>query len=304
MLFRVLDIETVPDLTVWTPGKVKWRASPGLRDDRSCHLFKDEHGGGYTPCDVLYEPEEPFPPPQAHRVVAISWCDVLMSTVADAPKTYDLQDLQYYADWPDDRVFDLNARERQLILRFRDAMVTRPATLVTWNGRTFDLPVLAARALHLGVPWGWYYEDGYRYRYAKEGTYHLDLMDVLSDYGAARSMKLGDAARLVGLPGKDVPGEEHFDGSMVASVVAQGNLTANKAKVARYCAQDVVQTALLFLRTRYHLEIVTAEEHDLSLKSFEASAAVAAVLPLDWEKSKTLSGAVPWLRQCGWLRQA
>ena len=61
---------------------------------------------------------------------------------------------------------------------FADFMGKWKPHLVTWNGRGFDLPVLALRALRYGLPFGWYYRgDGYRYRYSEEG--HLDLCDVL-----------------------------------------------------------------------------------------------------------------------------
>jgi predicted PolB exonuclease-like 3'-5' exonuclease len=43
---------------------------------------------------------------------------------------------------------------------------------VTWNGRGFDLPVLALRALRFGLDFRWYYRgEGYRYRFTEEGTW-------------------------------------------------------------------------------------------------------------------------------------
>src|ERR1043165_7166090 len=52
----------------------------------------------------------------------------------------------------------------------------RQPTLVTYNGRSFDLPVIAARCLRHGVPFRHYYQSRHlRYRFSAEG--HLDLMD-------------------------------------------------------------------------------------------------------------------------------
>ena len=287
MLFRITDIETVPDPSTWTPGQPDWILRPGTKLsgiplEGSGAFFHEVRPVGSEPrsavCHLTYVKKEPFCPPQSQRVVAVAWCDVDLKTEADKPKTYDLVSCHVHADWSDDP-----ATESGLLRLFRDAMVARPANLVTWNGRSFDLPVLAMRALHLGVPWGWYYDSrDIRYRYSTEG--HNDLMDFLSDYGACRSMKLDDVARLVGLPGKDVPGEDHFDGSMVAGVVAEGDVPANKKKIARYCLQDVIQTALVFLRTRYHLEIVTADEYNKSVETFSSSKVVKKTIDLDWSK--------------------
>ena len=57
MIFRVLDIETIPDPTVWTPGEAQWKVVPTSR----------EHGNW----DAQVAEVEPFPAPQAHRVVAV-----------------------------------------------------------------------------------------------------------------------------------------------------------------------------------------------------------------------------------------
>ena len=67
--------------------------------------------------------------------------------------------------------------------------------LVTFNGRAFDLPVIALRSLSHGVPLSWYYQErGVRYRYSEEG--HMDLCDWLADHGATRSGSLDAVARL------------------------------------------------------------------------------------------------------------
>ncbi|EYF07258.1 ribonuclease H-like domain-containing protein [Chondromyces apiculatus] len=112
-------------------------------------------------------------------------------------------------------------------------------TLVSWNGRGFDLPVLVARCLHHGLAWPWYYETEARRRYSDYG--HIDLMDLLVDHGAARPYGLSLAAKLIGMPGKlDV------NGSNVQAMIDAGEVE----QVRAYCLQDVVQTAALFLRVQ------------------------------------------------------
>src|SRR3954447_23300754 len=79
-------------------------------------------------------------------------------------------------------------------------------TLVTFNGRTFDVPLLELAAFRFGIALpGWFNVSGKTYeqprnRYNAEA--HLDLQDVLTNFGAARfSGGLNLAANLLGKPG-------------------------------------------------------------------------------------------------------
>jgi predicted PolB exonuclease-like 3'-5' exonuclease len=130
--------------------------------------------------------------------------------------------------------------EAGMMTDFADFMGKWRPTLVTWNGRGFDLPVLGLRALRHGLNFGWYYRNkDARYRFSEEG--HFDLCDALADHGAARMTSLDGAARLIGLPGKD-----GVDGSQVEGLYLAGQVEA----LRRYCLSDVAQTAFLFLRYR------------------------------------------------------
>ncbi len=130
--------------------------------------------------------------------------------------------------------------EAGMLCDFAEFVGSRKPTLVTWNGRSFDLPALTLRALHHGVAMPWYYQDReYRYRFSAQG--HLDLCDFLADYGAARMTSLDAAARVIGLPGKD-----GLDGSAVEGLYNDGQIQA----LRNYCLSDVAQTAFVFLRYR------------------------------------------------------
>jgi len=114
----------------------------------------------------------------------------------------------------------------------------RKPDLVTYNGRGFDLPVIAARCLRHGVPLKHYYRSrDVRYRFSADG--HLDLMDYVADFGAAKPSKLDVIAKLCGMPGKlGIAGHD------VGPLVHAGRLD----EVRNYCLCDVVQTAGVFLR--------------------------------------------------------
>lgn len=170
-----------------------------------------------------------FPPAPFHQVVALGvlWLD----------SDYALQKLGAFGgeeNAPPD--------ESKVLQEFADFIGKRHPTIVTFNGRRFDLPVLANRMLKHGVPFPAYYagrggDPDYRYRYSEEG--HLDLADVLTDYGASRMPSLDALAQLVGMPGK-----MDIDGSKVQSMHEHGR----HAEIRDYCLHDVVQTTFVFLR--------------------------------------------------------
>jgi predicted PolB exonuclease-like 3'-5' exonuclease len=170
--------------------------------------------------------ERPFPPLYACRPVVIGaiWLDedLACKRIGVFGESKDKDEAGVMADFA------------EFVGRYRPH-------LVTWNGRGFDLPVLALRALRHGVGFGWYYRgEGYRYRFTEEG--HLDLCDVIADHGAAKMTSLDGAARLIGLPGKG-----GIDGSQVEGMFHAGQLDL----IRRYCLADVAQTAFVLLRFKH-----------------------------------------------------
>jgi 3'-5' exonuclease len=132
--------------------------------------------------------------------------------------------------------------EPEMVSKFWESF-ERSHTLVTFNGRTFDLPVLESRALKYGLSLPRYFAAGegrstFRgNRYSD--TYHIDLCDYLSNFGAYPRNALNLWAKLTGLPGKyTIAGED------VEYLFRQGR----QKEVNQYCMTDVLQTYLLFLR--------------------------------------------------------
>lgn len=128
-------------------------------------------------------------------------------------------------------------------------------TLVSFNGRGYDLPVLelAAYRYGLSVP-AWFNVEARSYeqtrnRYNIEA--HLDLFDLLSNFGAARlSGGLNLLANMIGKPGK-----VGVDGSQV-----QGMFERNESSAINdYCRCDVLDTYFVFLRTRVLLGKLTID---------------------------------------------
>jgi predicted PolB exonuclease-like 3'-5' exonuclease len=211
----------------------------------------------FTPPEPAAPGERPFPPLFACRpvVLGVLWFDE--NLVCKRIGT-----------------FGEGKDETGMMTDFADFMGKWKPHLVTWNGRGFDLPVLALRALRHGLPFGWYYRGaGYRYRYSEEG--HLDLCDVLSDHGAARMTSLDGAARVIGLPGKT-----GVDGSQVEDLFLAGQLES----LRHYCLSDVAQTAFLFLRYRLVAGDIEREHYR------RAASGLLATLEADGRFARLLEG--------------
>ena len=138
-----------------------------------------------------------------------------------------------------------DSSEAELLKRFFDGIERYSPTLVSWNGGSFDLPVIHYRALINGVTAPRYWETGnddVSFRYNNYlGRYHwrhTDLMDVLSAYQPRASAKLDDIATLLGFPGK-----LGMTGAEVWPRYLNGELGAIRA----YCETDVLNTYLVYL---------------------------------------------------------
>ncbi|MBL0319925.1 MAG: 3'-5' exonuclease [Alphaproteobacteria bacterium] len=172
-----------------------------------------------------------------HRVVAISFLKAEIQREGNQ-EHYVLQELRTGGN--------LDSSEKQLVEGFYHHLGKMKARLVSFNGRTFDLPVLKFRAMHHGISAPWVYQSGdkwnsYTQRYSLD--WHCDLMDGLSDFGASSAIKMNEACVLLGLPGK-----LGTDGGDVMKLFDQGKLQ----EIRNYCETDVMNTYLLYLHFMYH----------------------------------------------------
>ena len=128
-------------------------------------------------------------------------------------------------------------------------------TLVTFNGRTFDVPLLELAAFRYGISIpSWFggqrnYEQP-RNRYNVNA--HFDLQDLLTNFGATRfNGGLNLAAMALGKPGKmDVQGD------MVQDLYNDGRIH----DINEYCRCDVLDTYFVFLRCKVVTGVITLEE--------------------------------------------
>ena len=148
----------------------------------------------------------------------------------------------------------------------------RRPTLVSFNGRGFDIPLLELAAFRFGIQApGWFQTktksfDQPRNRYNTQA--HIDLCETLTNFGATRFVGgLNLAANLLGKPGKmDVQGD------MVQDMHEAGRL----AEINDYCRCDVLDTYFVFLRSRVvggeitldtEQELITGTKHWIEERS-------------------------------------
>ena len=170
------------------------------------------------------------------------------------------------ADVNDDRVLTsvdtvaADGDEKALVSAFWDRLEQFRGTLVSFNGRGFDLPVLELAALRHGCRIPRYFDAGFRYRYSDEA--HYDLYDFMTNTGMY-SVRGGFhlLANLIGLPGKG-----DVDGADVQSLWEAGKL----AEIQAYCRRDVVQSYFLFLRMELIRGRITTEQYEAALAAASA----------------------------------
>ncbi len=234
----VFDIETIPDTDAVfnLTGSVE-RDAVKLREElEEYHLNLTDGKNGF--------PRQPF-----HKVVAVSFLEADIHRNDDGTESYNLKTVGS----------GNKDNEKEIVKGFFDYLQRIKPRLVSYNGRSFDLPVMKYRAMAHGVPAKWYYGAGdkwnsYSSRYSAD--WHCDLLEVLSDFGASARVKLNEACSIMGFPGKF-----GVDGSKVAEMYDAGQ----KEEIKQYCETDVLNTYLVFLRTMQHQGKITTISYNKSV---------------------------------------
>jgi 3'-5' exonuclease len=125
--------------------------------------------------------------------------------------------------------------------------------LITFNGHSFDLPVLRYRAMVNRISAAGLQVRQYFHRYTDDA---VDLCDVLGSYVPGGKVKLDEVSKILGLPGKP----DGVDGSHVEEMVQAGQID----EVARYCESDVLNTYRVWLVYELFRGAITTKELDWS----------------------------------------
>lgn len=119
-------------------------------------------------------------------------------------------------------------------------------TFVTFNGRTFDIPLMELAAYRYGIAipdWFNLRDKSYEQRRNRYNlASHFDLQDIITNFSTTRlNGGLNLMANLLGLPGK-----MGIQGHMVQALYNEGQLD----QINAYCRCDVLDTYFIFLRTK------------------------------------------------------
>jgi predicted PolB exonuclease-like 3'-5' exonuclease len=212
MPFAVFDVETRVDKHLL--NQVYFEGQQ-LSDDEAFHRYSD---------DLRTRRGSDFFPITLHLPISIAIGNVGDDYVLNSVESMSATDYS----------------EEKLIREFWTRAERFAGTMVSFNGRRFDIPVLELAALRHGIAAPIHFADESPGRHRYSPNRHLDLFDYLTNFGAASlagGMNL--LLKMIGMPGKT-----GMDGSKVQEYFEAGRLE----EIHRYCRSDVVQTYFLFLR--------------------------------------------------------
>jgi predicted PolB exonuclease-like 3'-5' exonuclease len=199
----VWDIETVPDLK----GFAAANGHDGKTDD-----------------EIRAEMGDKFPKHIYHSIICIG---ALVAHRDESRWTVDAIGAPHIGE----------RSEKALISSFVDRIAELRPQLVTFNGSSFDLPVLRYRAMVHGVAAPGLLLRPYFNRYSEDA---IDLCDVLSSFSHQGKAMLHELCRVMGLPGKP----DDMTGAEVEKYYRDGHIR----EIAAYCESDIVNTYRLWLR--------------------------------------------------------
>src|ERR1700746_945382 len=146
--------------------------------------------------------------------------------------------------------------EKQLIRACCAKDAALKPQLVTFNGNSFDLPVLRYRAMIHGVSAPGLAARLYFNRYTEDA---VDLCDILSSFAPHAKASLNELSKIMGLPGKP----DSIDGTEVERYFLDGKIK----EIADYCENDLVNTYRVWLR----YELFRGKLNDAGFQASEAN---------------------------------
>ncbi|OWZ25590.1 3'-5' exonuclease [Wolbachia endosymbiont of Wuchereria bancrofti] len=237
----VFDIETIPDVN-------SCRNLLNISDDTSVK----ERRNALTKYHLeITNGQNPFLRQPFHQVIVISFllCSVIYQS---SYEVFTLQEIRSEGT--------LDSSEKELVKGFFNYVSEKKPRLISFNGRTFDIPVLKYRAMVHDIQAEYFHKAGdkwnsYNQRYSS--NWHCDLLESLSDFGAFARVKMNEVCAAFNLPGKI-----GVDGSQVVDLYDSGRIQ----EIRDYCETDVVNTYLIYLRFMHHQGRITTQSYNKNIE--------------------------------------
>ena len=148
--------------------------------------------------------------------------------------------------------------EKELIQAFVDKIAELSPQLVTFNGNSFDLPVLRYRAMTHSIAAPGLSARPYFNRYTDDA---IDLCDVLSSFSPQAKATLHELCKVMGMSGKP----DSIDGSEVGRYFLEGKIK----EIADYCETDIINTYRMWLRYELFRGKLTPIQFQISEQKLE-----------------------------------
>lgn len=241
----VFDIETIPD---------DESAFPLIGEDKKDLSNLEKRREALTDYHLeITDGKNPFLRQPFHKVVAISFLVASIEYNNEGQEVLKFKEVRSGGT--------KNSTEKELIDGFFKTIDKLKPKIVSFNGRTFDIPVLKYRAMKYGITGNFFHTSGNKYesyssRYAL--GWHCDLIDALSDFGASARVKLNEVCSILGFPGKF-----GVDGSLVTEMYDNGEVEA----IRNYCETDVLNTYLVYLRYALHTAKLRLDDYNTEISN-------------------------------------
>lgn len=199
----------------------------------------------------------PFPRQMFWKIACLSYVEADVIRSDEGYLEYDVKNIKSAGN--------ISANEEEIIKGFSDYCERKKPRLVTFNGKTFDIPVLKYRMMKYDMQMSWFYKKtGDDPKWAKDtysdkwgDKYNLDLIDFFK--APSGGVKMLEACAVF-----EIPVKVDVSGGGVSELYIDGKIE----EIRNYCEHDAMATYLLFLISSYHKGELSDDGYVSSMQNF------------------------------------
>lgn len=149
--------------------------------------------------------------------------------------------------------------EQEILEKFCSFLQKYKPRIVSFNGKTFDIPVIQYRSMMHKIPCPWLYSKDMLYKYNNAHP-HCDLLDAFSNFGSSARVKIAEICALLSIPCK-----QSGSGDQVYSMYKKSQIE----EVCNYCEEDVLVTYMLYLYYQMHSGVIKLDAFERAIKNVD-----------------------------------